>query len=109
VSLVIEAEGFGDEERPPNLKADQLRRIHCLKDLSKKASPVNTDVRKLLELACYTKCQKDLDFDSEVDREVCLGAIYAPLRFHRDLHWEISRRDGAIHLSDRLKSFRDWY
>jgi len=54
-----------------------------------------------------------LDFYSEVDRDVCLGGHLCPacagLRFHRDLHWEISRRDGAIHLSDRLKTFRDWY
>ena len=33
-----------------------------------------------------------------VDRDVCLRAICASLRFYRDLLVEISRRDGAIDL-----------
>jgi hypothetical protein len=40
-----------------------------------------------------------------VDRDVCLRAIYAAIRFHGDLQTEISRRDGAIRLPTIQKLF----
>jgi hypothetical protein len=44
-----------------------------------------------------TKPQQVSDFDLVVDRD------------HRDLLMQISRRDGAIHLSRDPEPFGDWY